>query len=152
MAPDSFVNVNIQLGIEVTQISMILQHIPAKTLKTEQCKATHTDIWWWLGGRKLHHVAPDVSRLVPGGCGNTRTHQPSYTSTQNELLELTEDGKGLLNNIMFTPLFSRDVARLQCWTSVHTGGGSERNKSCFRLSHLSKAHLVVSFFGQCECQ
>lgn len=33
----------------------------------EQSMATHTDIWWWLGGGKLHHVAPDVSRLVPWG-------------------------------------------------------------------------------------
>lgn len=39
-------------------------------------KATHTDIWWWLRGWKLYHVAPDVSRLVPGGCGNVK-----HTST-----------------------------------------------------------------------
>lgn len=38
--------------------------------------STHTDIWWWLGSRKLHHIAPDVSRLVPGGCANVK-----YTST-----------------------------------------------------------------------
>lgn len=38
-----------------------------------QFKDTHTDIWWWLGGRKLHHVAPDVSCLVPRGCGNIST-------------------------------------------------------------------------------
>lgn len=34
---------------------------------TRRHRATHADIWWRLGARKLHHVAPDVSRPVPGG-------------------------------------------------------------------------------------
>lgn len=36
-------------------------------LNTPRPRATHADIWWRLGARKLHHVAPDVSRPVPGG-------------------------------------------------------------------------------------
>lgn len=48
------------------------------TASEGQSRVTHTDIWWWLGGRKLHHVAPDVSRLVPRGWG---AHQ--HTQTDN---------------------------------------------------------------------
>lgn len=57
-----------------SQNSMRFQDIPVETLWREQDKATHTDIWWRLGGGKLHHIAPDVSRLVPGGCANLNTH------------------------------------------------------------------------------
>lgn len=48
-----------------------------------QYRATYTDIWWRLGGRKLHHVAPDVSRLVPGGWGDVK-----YTSMNRQRIIL----------------------------------------------------------------
>lgn len=60
---------------------MYKMDIPVETLGREQYKATYADIWWWLGGRKLHHIAPDVSRLVPGGFGNISTHQQTHSYT-----------------------------------------------------------------------
>lgn len=59
---------------------MTFQDNSVETLEGEQYKATYTDIWWWLRGRKLHHVAPDVSGLVPGGCGNINTHQQTHST------------------------------------------------------------------------
>lgn len=53
-----------------------LQDVPAES---ERRKATYADIWWRLRGRKLHHVAPDVSRLVPGGCGSERDMETNRT-------------------------------------------------------------------------
>jgi len=54
-----------------------------ETLGKGWSEATHTDIWWWLRGRKLHHVAPDVSRLVPGGCGRKKKHAEAHVNTQH---------------------------------------------------------------------
>lgn len=53
---------------------MYTHHIPRHASR-KQYKATHTDIWWWLGCRKLHHVAPDVWCLIPRSCWNASTHQ-----------------------------------------------------------------------------
>lgn len=53
---------------------MYTHHIPRHSSR-KQYKATHTDIWWWLGCRKLHHVAPDVWCLIPRSCWNASTHQ-----------------------------------------------------------------------------
>lgn len=71
---------------------MTLQDIPVEALGSE--KATHTDIWWWLGGRKLHHVAPDVSRLVPRGCGNISTHQQTLSTFRSTEAKQQQGGDG----------------------------------------------------------
>lgn len=46
-------------------------------------RVTHPDIWWRLGGggRKLHHVTPDVNRQLPRGWGTP--HQTRFRSTGN---------------------------------------------------------------------
>lgn len=58
--------------------------------------STYTDIWWWLWGRELHHVAPDVSRLVPGGCVTTSKIQltcSTFTSKLKILISCDKEGQ-----------------------------------------------------------
>lgn len=85
----------IGLGLKVTSLK-ILWNPRISQLKPwdkQQHRATHSDIWWRLGSRKLHHIAPDVSRLVPGGCANVKytstNMQHVQMDTQNWLLEAT---------------------------------------------------------------